>query len=138
MIEKPRRLDVLRMAPAALSLLLRLRHRYSRASIHELVRLATPDHLRLLHHLRRAEAAAWAARALACRLARLFPQPCLYSSLAGYYFLRSAGRPAELRCGLRRAGETLEYHAWLMLEGQPCFDDAEADGFVETISFPGA
>ena len=27
---------------------------------------------------------------------------------------------------------------WLTLEGQPCFDDAEADGFVETISFPGA
>jgi len=76
------------------------------------------------------------ARALAHRLPRLFPQPCLYASLAGYHFLLLAGEDVVIRVGVRTEEGRLLSHAWLEVDGQPCFDDPPLKGFVEMVAYP--
>ena len=124
------------MLPAVLRVLLRLRWLHPRTDLPRLVAAATPQATPLAQRASRATAAAWLGRALVRRLPWLFPQTCLYWSLAGYYFLRQAGQPAVIHFGLRKQDEDLTSHAWLTLGGQPYFDDPERHGFVQTVSFP--
>jgi len=126
------------MLPAVLRLLLRLRRLHPHSDLNGLVEAATPSRPSLSDQPARAHAAAWLARALVRRLPRCFPQPCLYWTLAAYYFLRQAGQPAIMHFGLRRAEADLVSHAWLSLDGRPYFDDPEQHGFVETLRFPEA
>jgi len=52
-----------------------------------------------------------------------WPANCLQRSLVGWWFLRWRGVPSELRIGARRASgtpgasSTMQFHAWLELEG---------------------
>ena len=64
----------------------------------------------------RVERRIWAVRAVA---SRLFPRrPCLPQALAALLVLRSAGRPAHLRIGVRTVrGDAIEAHAWVESEG---------------------
>ena len=125
-----------RVAPAVLRLLWRLRRLPPRLGPEDLVRAVTPRRPDWTGCPDLALAAAWLARALVRRLPRLFPQPCLYGSLAGYHFLTRGGSDARVHFGLRPAGEELEFHAWLSVEGRPCFDDAPAQGFQEMLCLP--
>ncbi len=136
-VSRPPVLTALRMLPPVLWLLLRLRRVHPRADLQGLVAAATPEDAPLAERMHRADAAAWLARALVHRLRWLFPQPCLYWTLAGYHFLRQAARPAVIHFGLRRKDEDLISHVWLTIDGQPYFDDPEQRGFVETVCFPG-
>jgi hypothetical protein len=136
-VSRPRLFTAVRMLPAALRVLLRLRRLHRRTDLQGLVAAATPRGNSLVDRPDRARAAAWLARAIVHRLRWLFPQPCLYWALAGYHFLWQAARPAVIHFGLRKTDEELISHAWLTLDGQPVFDDPEQRGFVETIAFPG-
>lgn len=126
------------MLPAVLRLLLHLRRLHPRTDLQGLVAAATPKGSSLVARPDCAHAAAWLARALVHRLRRLFAQPCLYWALAGYHFLRQAGRPAVIHFGLRKRDEELISHAWLTIDGRPYFDDPEQQGFVETMCFPNS
>ena len=136
MIEHPGRGKLCLHLPAVLALLLKLRLLRRRATLDQLVQTCTPPPGRRTLPAERAEAAAWAARTITLRLPWLFPQPCLYAALAGYHWLRAAGREIELRCGVRQAGGTFQAHVWLTEAGRPCFGSADCAGFVETLCLP--
>lgn len=136
MTPPPTRWACLRTLPAVAVLLLRLRRLHPRLSIQELVAVVAPQPGSRRCPAGRAQAAALLARHLTRRLPRLFPQPCLYAALVGLHFLRAAGLPVALHCGVREGGgQTLEAHAWLAVAGVACFGPGEAEGFVETLRF---
>jgi hypothetical protein len=136
MISRPRWRQAVRVAPAVVGVLWRLRRLHARLEPEELVRAVTPRRADWTARPDLGLAGAWLARALVRRLPRFFPQTCLYASLAGYHLLARAGREARVHFGLRRAGEDLAFHAWLSAEGRPCFDDAPAEGFHEMLCLP--
>lgn len=64
---------------------------------------------------------------------RLFPRnPCLTQALLVQVLFRRAGRPAELRIGVRReGGPKLEAHAWVESDGAIVIGESEASrGYV--------
>ncbi len=65
---------------------------------------------------------------------------CLRRSLVLYHLLRRAGRPVELRIGVRRDDQAaLAAHAWLMLDGEPYVEGGteHPHQFAEIARFPG-
>ena len=136
MISRPHWTQAVRAVPAVVAVLWRLRRLHPRLKPEDLLRAVTPPRPDWAGRPDLAEAAAWLARALVRRLPRLFPQPCLYWSLAGYHFLTRGGSNARVHFGLRPAGEELEFHAWLSEQRKPCFDDAPARGFREMLCLP--
>lgn len=67
--------------------------------------------------------AEWVDRLLS-RLPGPWRRTCLKRAFILFYLLRRAGRPAELRIGVRRdnAGK-LAAHAWLVRKGQPILEE---------------
>lgn len=86
----------------------------------------------------------WAAEAHLAewvdRIQRRLPGPwkstCLSRSLVLHYLLHRAGRPAELRIGVRRESDRrLVAHAWLVRDGQPILGHgAEHEGAWQPLS----
>jgi hypothetical protein len=70
-----------------------------------------------------ADLAEWIDRLLS-RLPRPWRKTCLKRAFVLYYLLRRAGRPAELRIGVRRDQEgKLAAHAWLVRLGVPILEE---------------
>jgi hypothetical protein len=70
---------------------------------------------------------------------RLFPKnPCLTQALVIQMLFRRAGRPAELRIGVRReADATPQAHAWVVSEGAIVIGQSEAlRGYVSLPPLP--
>lgn len=70
---------------------------------------------------------------------RLFPKnPCLTQALVIQVLFRRAGRPAELRIGVRReADATPQAHAWVESEGEILIGQSEAlRGYVTLPPLP--
>jgi len=67
------------------------------------------------------ELALWRRRALAFRrVARLVPQArCLARSLALRWWMRSLGKHAELKIGVRKTDGKLHSHSWIVVNGIP-------------------
>ena len=77
--------------------------------------------------------------ALVRRLASWAGSPCLLRSLALYYFATRCGFAVKLHCGIRRAGDALEGHAWLSLHDKPFFESGLPDlTYAITFTFPPA
>lgn len=51
--------------------------------------------------------------------------PCLYQCLLMYRFIRLEGREAEIAFGVRREGDTLTGHTWILLDGRVFGDTRE-------------
>lgn len=49
----------------------------------------------------------------------LYANTCLRQALAVQWWLRRRGLSAQLRIGAQRAGDTLDAHAWVELDGVP-------------------
>ena len=63
--------------------------------------------------------------------------PCLPRALVLYYVATRAGFPVQLHCGVRRAGATLEGHAWLSFQGKAFLEGDNPDhSYAITFSFP--
>jgi len=75
---------------------------------------------------------------------RRLPPPwrhtCLRRSLVLFHLLRHAGRPVELRIGVRKQHGALQAHAWLVQDGTPYLepDADEHRDFRMIASFPEA
>lgn len=63
----------------------------------------------------------WVDRLLS-RLPGPWRKTCLKRACVLYYLLRRAGRPAELRIGVRRDHAKLAAHAWLTRNGLPVLE----------------
>lgn len=77
------------------------------------------------------------------RLLRRLPPPwrrtCLKRAIVLHYLLRRAGRPAELRIGVRRDERSnLAAHAWLVRGEQPCLErgDDHVASYQVLAAFP--
>lgn len=122
--------------PAVMLLLFRLRRAHGTSDMKGLVAAATPG--APVKPLSRpgAEAALRVSRTLVRRLPRLFPQPCLYWSLAAYHFLSRAGEKPVIHIGVRsQAGEALS-HAWVTVSGETVAGQPDPAGFSEITSLP--
>ncbi len=85
-------------------------------------------------------------RALAAWVDRLLyaaPPPwrrtCLTRGTVMFHLLRRAGRPVELKIGVRRDGaRNLAAHAWLVLHGAPYLEaeDHPSQAFADIATFP--
>ena len=61
---------------------------------------------------------------------------CLQRSLLAYRFLSEADAEPQLFVGMRREGDTILGHAWVVVDGQPVGESwAALRGFVPVISF---
>ena len=59
-------------------------------------------------------------------VSRLVPLAhCLTRAIVAQLLLARSGYRADLRIGVRKDGNKLDAHAWLMLDGRPLFEDAE-------------
>lgn len=100
-------------------------------SMHAQSRAASPDHDRM-HRVRRfTDALCW-------KLPYLTDKRCLPRSLALYHFATRFGFPVRLHCGVRKAaGNTLDGHAWLSLDGEPFMEtDDRANAYTITLTYP--
>ena len=82
--------------------------------------------------------AAWVDRLLR-RLPGLWRHTCLRRSAVLFYLFRRAGRPTELRIGVRKDGNgELAAHAWLVRDGRPYLeaDPEHPAAFSEIARFP--
>ena len=77
--------------------------------------------------------------ALVRRLPSWAGSRCLLRSLALYYFATRYGFAVKLHCGIRRAGDALEGHAWLSLHGKAFYEKGLPDlTYAITFTFPPA
>lgn len=61
---------------------------------------------------------------------------CLERSLLTYRFLSSAGADPQLVIGIRRPGDSVIGHAWLVVDGEPLFEPAASVGeYASFFSF---
>jgi hypothetical protein len=60
---------------------------------------------------------------------------CLQASLLLYRELSRLGADPMLAVGFRRAGERLEGHAWVAVDGRPLQDAGDPDSFVSVFYF---
>ena len=61
---------------------------------------------------------------------------CLERSLLTYRFLSSAGADPQLVIGIRRPGDSVIGHAWVVVDGEPLFEPAVALGeYASLVSF---
>lgn len=128
--------QVLAVLPAVLLLLARLRWLHPRRDVAGLLAAATPGPGAGRLDPERARVALRVSRAVIRRLSRLFPQPCLYWSLAACHFLRRAGSSPVMHIGVRsEAGELLS-HAWVTVEGRWVAGQPDPSGYGEIISLP--
>jgi len=72
-------------------------------------------------------AATWQQRATALKRvgARIPDTHCLARALALRWWMRSQGRPAEMRIGVRQGPGGIESHAWVELDTVPMDETAE-------------
>ncbi|HIE94984.1 MAG TPA: lasso peptide biosynthesis B2 protein [Acidobacteria bacterium] len=70
------------------------------------------------------------AARLVAAISALYRMPCLEQSLILFGILRRRGIPAELRIGVRRAGDGLNAHAWIEHEGRRLLDGGIADEYT--------
>jgi len=82
----------------------------------------------------RAAVALRLSRAFIRRLPRLFPQPCLYWSLAAYHFLRRAGKSPVMHIGVRADGRELLSHAWVTVQDEWVAGQPDPTGYNKVIS----
>ena len=62
---------------------------------------------------------------------------CLPRALTLYWFARRAGFPVQFQCGVMKINESIEGHAWLMLDGREFFERSPYwREFTVTVSFP--
>ena len=65
-----------------------------------------------------------------------FPRPCLRQSLTLYRVLTRMGYPVEIHFGVRKAGDDLQGHSWVTIEGKPVADRTRMDVFKAVYSYP--
>ena len=76
----------------------------------------------------------WMTRGI---LRRMFAgRYCMKRSLVLFHFLRKAGRDAEIVFGVAKAGEKLEGHAWVTVNGQPFAEEGPVDRYAVTYKYP--
>ncbi len=136
MTARPPLRDVLAVLPAVLLLLPRLRWLHPRRDVAGLLAAATPGPRAGGLSLERAQVALRVSHALIRRLPRLFPQPCLYWSLAACHFLRRAKKSPVMHVGVRSEDGELMSHAWVTVEGQWVAGQPDPSGYGEIISLP--
>ena len=68
--------------------------------------------------------------------ARVFPRACLRQSLTLYRVLTRMGYPVEIHFGVRKAGDDLQGHSWVTIEGKPVADRTRMDVFKAVYSYP--
>jgi len=124
------------VAPAVLTVLVRLRWRHPRMDVQELVavvrREATGKRMRPDH----AQAAARLAGAIIRRLPRVFPQHCLYWSMAACHFLTRAGLSPVIHIGVRMQDGELLSHAWLTVDGEIVAGQLDPGDYTEMLTLP--
>lgn len=136
MSTRPPMRDVLAVAPAVLALLARLRWLHPRRDLDGLLAAATPAAGARPLDEARAGVALRLSRAIIRRLPRVFPQPCLYWSLAAYHFLLRAGKSPVMHIGVRADGHELLSHAWVTVQDQWVAGQPDPSGYTKVISLP--
>ncbi|MFP4249575.1 MAG: lasso peptide biosynthesis B2 protein [Armatimonadota bacterium] len=128
--------EVVAVLPAALRLLARLRWLHPRRDIRGLAAAVTSDSPRRSLSSDRAQTASRLCGAIIRRLPRIFPQPCLYWSLAACHFLRRAGQEPVIHIGVRvEAGEIVS-HAWLTVDEQIVAGQSDPGEYQEMLTLP--
>ncbi|MBI4000234.1 MAG: lasso peptide biosynthesis B2 protein [Nitrospira defluvii] len=62
---------------------------------------------------------------------------CFPRALTLYWFARRAGFPVQFQCGVLKLNESLDGHAWLMLDGREFFEPSPHwRSFTVTVAFP--
>ncbi len=62
---------------------------------------------------------------------------CFPRALTLYWFARRAGFPVQFHCGVMKLNQSLEGHAWLMLDGGEFFEPSPHwRSFTVTVRFP--
>lgn len=128
--------QVLAVLPAVILLLGRLRRLHGTSDMKGLVAAATPQPGEKALSAQRAEVALRVSRTLVRRMGRLFPQPCLYWSLAAYHFLTRAGEKPVIHIGVRSQDGEILSHAWVTVRGELVAGQPDPSGFAETTSLP--
>lgn len=136
MTVRPPLREVLAVLPAVALLLARLRWLHPRRDLAGLVAAATPGARARPLDPDRAQVALRLSRALIRRLPRVFPQPCLYWSLAAYHYLRRAGHSPVLHVGVAACEGELLSHAWVTVGGQWVAGQPDPTGYRQVISLP--
>jgi Transglutaminase-like superfamily len=100
------------------------------------VRIAEPRSLTSSPHQRDVRRIVALAQAVTSRATRRPETMCLVRSLVAYRYLARAGVRPELHVGFERTEGTLRGHAWVVVEGAPVTDRADAiASLMPTMAF---
>jgi hypothetical protein len=67
-----------------------------------------------------------------------FPRACLRQALALYYVLTRMGYPVTIHFGVAKAGEALDGHSWVTIQGQPVAERLQPKRWQIVYSYPSA
>jgi hypothetical protein len=67
-----------------------------------------------------------------------FPRACLRQALALYYVLTRMGYPVTIHFGVAKAGEALDGHSWVTIQGQPVAERLQPERWQIVYSYPSA
>ena len=136
MRSRPPITEVAAVLPAVLVVLVRLRWLHPRSDMRTLVGAVTVGSGGAPMRPSHAQTAVRLAGAIVRRLPRVFPQACLYWSLAGCHFLRRAGRSPVIHVGVRLQDGEMLSHAWLTVDGEVLVGQPDPDDYTEMLTFP--
>lgn len=136
MTPRPPLRQIAAVLPAVLLTLARLRWLYPRTDIRRLAAAVTDDRVRRPLRPDRAETASRLSGAIIRRMPRIFPQPCLYWSLASCHFLRRAGRAPVIHIGVRLEAGELASHAWVTVDGEIVAGQSDPGAYTEMLTLP--